>query len=272
MPELPEVETIVRELNSAIRGRRIDTVRIFRADALGDMKPRAFRNKLVGHTIQDVERRGKYLIFNLLPVRFMVAHLRMTGKFALTPAIPKPMRHHRVWFGLDNGELLVFQDARCFGTLRIVDALEEAGQLSRLGVDPLTRRFSNPWLAEALGKSRASLKSWLMDQGKIAGLGNIYAAEILFAAQLAPERAADSVDAAEAVRLHRATRKILRKAISKNGTTISDFARVDSKQGEFQNMLKVYGRENEPCTSCRNPIVRIVQQQRSTFYCPQCQR
>ncbi|MBI3992110.1 MAG: bifunctional DNA-formamidopyrimidine glycosylase/DNA-(apurinic or apyrimidinic site) lyase [Candidatus Lambdaproteobacteria bacterium] len=271
MPELPEVETIVRELNAAVTGRRIERVRVLRADALGEVPPGVFAQRLAGRAIAGIERRGKYLIFRLEPRRFLVAHLRMTGKFALSPALASPAPHHRVWFGLDDGALLVFQDARCFGTLRVVDSLADAVQLEGLGVEPLSRDFTAAWLARALGQSRAPLKSWLLHQGHIAGLGNIYAAEILFAARLSPRRPANSLNAHEVQRLLRATRRVLRLAIRKNGTTISDFARVDSKRGEFQHLLKVYGRADEACAVCRTPIARIVQAQRSTFYCPQCQ-
>ena len=272
MPELPEVETIVRELNAAVTGRRIDEVRVLRADALGGVAPGVFAERLIGCSIAGIDRRGKYLIFRLQPKRFLVAHLRMTGKFALSPALSAPAPHHRVWFALDDGTLLVFQDARCFGTLRVVEALADAAQLEGLGLEPLSRGFTAAWLAQALGRSRAPLKNWLMHQGHIAGLGNIYVSEILFAARLSPRRPANSLDADEVRRLRQTTRQVLRLAISKNGTTISDFARVDSKRGEFQHLLQVYGRADEACAVCRTPIARIVQQQRSTFYCPQCQR
>ncbi len=271
MPELPEVETIVRELQASVPGRRIEQVRVFRDDALGDVPPRDFTDGLRGRTIQRVSRRGKYLLFALQPEYYLIGHLRMTGKFVLSEPLSEPHVHHRVWFGLDDGRLLIFQDARCFGTLRLVARLADSVQLAGLGMDPLGRGFTVTWLAEALSHSRAPLKSWLMDQSRIAGLGNIYVAEILFAAGLSPLRPANTLDGAETARLQNATRKILRKAIRKNGTTISDFARVDEKRGEFQSLLQVYGRESDPCPRCATPIARIVQQQRSTFYCSACQ-
>jgi formamidopyrimidine-DNA glycosylase len=271
MPELPEVETIARELQASVPGRRIERVRVFRADALGGVPVADFADGLQGRTIERVSRRGKYLLFRLQPAHFLIGHLRMTGKFVLSEPLAEPHVHHRVWFSLDDGRLLIFQDSRCFGTLRLVARLADSPQLAVLGMDPLTRGFTVTWLAEALARSRAPLKNWLMDQSRIAGLGNIYVAEILFAAGLSPLRPADTLDGAELARLHAATRKILRKAIRKNGTTISDFARVDEKRGEFQNLLQVYGRESAPCPRCARPIARIVQQQRSTFYCAACQ-
>ena len=279
MPELPEVETIVRELLPALAGRCIQEVRVFRADALGDESPAAFRSALEGRTFREVSRRGKYIIFHLAPERYLVAHLRMTGKFILGPAQPPPgalsstvpAPHDRLWFGLDDGGLLIFQDMRCFGTLSVADSLPDLPALAKLGMEPLSRRFTPSWLAQALGQSRAPLKSWLMDQSKIAGLGNIYAAEILHRAGLSPLRPAHSVEAGEVEGLHGAVRGVLRLAIRKNGTTISDYRRVDDKTGEFQNLLKVYGRERSPCPRCRTPIAKIRQQQRSTFFCPSCQ-
>ncbi len=271
MPELPEVETIVRELDPALAGRRIIDVRVFRQNALGDCPPAEFRQALEGRTFEGVQRRGKFLIFRLRPAGFLIGHLRMTGKFILSGPLEAPRIHDRVWFGLAGGGLMVFQDMRCFGTLQVVDSLGESASLARLGKDPLSPGFSTRWLAGALAASRAPLKHWLMDQTRVAGLGNIYVAEILFQAGLSPVRPGASVGLEEARRLQRATRQVLRKAIRYNGTTISNFRRVDEKTGQFQALLKVYGKAGEPCPVCRTPIGRLRQQQRSTFYCPSCQ-
>lgn len=271
MPELPEVETIVRELNAALPGRTVVDVDVFRADALGGVPVPRFRAALRGRCVAGVSRRGKFLVFALRPAGFLVGHLRMTGKFALSPPLPAPLPHHRAWFRLDDGSLLVFQDLRCFGTLAVVEALGDYAPLAALGLEPLSPRFTARWLARALAASRVPLKSWLMDQSKLAGLGNIYAAEILHAAGLSPLRRSDALRPEEVRRLHGATRRILRAAIRKSGTTIRDFRRVDEKTGEFQHFLRVYGKAGEPCPACRTPIARLVQQQRSTFYCPGCQ-
>lgn len=271
MPELPEVETIARELNEVLPGRSIREVRIFRADALGVVPAEAFRGSLLGQCFTRVRRRGKYLLFHLHPRGFLVGHLRMTGKFILSPRLARPHPHHRAWFELDDDTLLIFQDLRCFGTLTVVERLSRHPSLRLLGMDPLSRGFTVDWLERAAGESRMPLKNWLMDQSKLAGLGNIYAAEILFAAGLSPFRITNAITRAEATRLHQATRRLLRQAIKMRGTTISDFRRVDDKTGEFQNFLRVYGKEGLPCPACRSPIARARQQQRSTFYCPTCQ-
>lgn len=272
MPELPEVETIVRELNAVLPGRRIESVRLFRLHALAGVPVETFRANLEGRVFGQVRRRGKFLVFDLGPRGHLIGHLRMTGKFVLSGPLGGPEPHHRAWFQLDDGNVLVFQDMRCFGTLAAVETLADYPPLAALGMDPFSPRFTGNWLAGALEKSRAPLKHWLMDQSKIAGLGNIYASEILFAARLSPMRVAGEVTRSQAAGLHRQTRRILRHAIRKSGTTISDFRRVDEKTGEFQNFLRVYGKPGHPCPACRTPIVRARQQQRSTFYCPACQR
>ena len=272
MPELPEVETIARELEARLPGRRIENVTVFRADALGGRPVDRFRHALAGRSILHCSRRGKFLLFHLSPESYLVAHLRMTGKFALSDPLPAPLPHHRFWFSLDSGQLLVFQDLRCLGTLELVERLEQSRSLLRLGIDPLSEMFTLGWLKRALAESRAPLKHWLMDQTKVAGLGNIYVSEILFAAGLDPKATARRLKPGQIARLHEETRRILRQAIRKNGTTIRDFRRVDEHSGEFQSFLQVYGKAGQPCPRCRTPIRRIVQMQRSTFYCPRCQR
>jgi formamidopyrimidine-DNA glycosylase len=272
MPELPEVETVVRELNQALPGQRVRSVEVFRKDALGAVTPKAFAAALSGRQFGTVGRHGKFLLFRLQPEGYLIAHLRMTGKFIISPPLAKPDPHHRVWFHLENGKTLVFQDMRCFGTLHYVDRLDESSSLAKLGVDPYAPEFSADWLAARLKESRTPLKHWLMDQKHIAGIGNIYASEVLFRTGLSPRKPSHRVTAQQAQALHKNIRAILDQAILKNGTTISDFRRVDEKLGEFQRFLKVYGKEHEPCPKCGQLIKRIRQQQRSTFYCTTCQK
>jgi len=276
VPELPEVETIVRELNSVLPGRRMESVRVFRDNALGGVPVTRFRRGLEGSRVNGVTRRGKFLLLALerdTPPGpgLLVAHLRMTGKFITSPPLASPGPHHRVWFEMDDQTLLIFQDLRCFGTLKLVAREQDDPALSRLGMEPLSRGFTANRLGEGLSASRTPLKHWLMDQAKVAGLGNIYVAEILHQAQLSPLRPANGVNPGEVKRLHGAIRNVLQRAIRKNGTTISDFRRVDDKTGSFQNFLQVYGKAGQPCPVCRTPIARIRQQQRSTFFCPTCQ-
>lgn len=271
MPELPEVETIVRELDARLRGKCFADVQVRRVHALMGVPPERFCASLRTRQIQGVQRRGKYLLFQLHPQAWLIAHLRMSGKFVLAPASSPWGAHHRVRFQVAPEEVLIFQDARCFGTLSVVESLKQAAALSSLGVEPLSPAFSAKRLHEALQSHRATLKPWLMDQRRIAGLGNIYAMEILFAARISPLRRTNTLSEAEAQALHRATRKILRQAIACNGTTISDFRRVDSKTGSFQHMLRVYGRQGKACSRCETTLAQIRQQQRSTCFCPRCQ-
>ena len=272
MPELPEVETIVSELNAALPGSAITDTRVFRDNALGGVPVTEFVEALAGRVFERVRRRGKFLVFDFRGGGHLIGHLRMTGKFIFSPPLTQPHAHHRVWFHLDNDSLLIFQDARCFGTLTIVERLADHAPLQRLGIEPLSSGFTAKWVAAALQQSKTPLKIWLMDQSKIAGLGNIYASEILFRAGLSPMRPAHTVTGGEPARLHRATRRTLRAAIHHNGTTISDFRRVDEKTGGFQEFLKVYGKQGQPCPRCRAPILKARQQQRSTFFCQSCQK
>lgn len=272
MPELPEVETIVRELDAQLPGQQIEAVQVFRNTPLGRTSTTVFSQKLVGKKITSVKRRGKFILFHLAPSGLLVGHLRMTGKFILAQAPKNPGKHHRVWFKLKGGSTLIYEDLRCLGTLEVLDNQAQSASLNRLGVEPLSPEFTAAWLKQALKNNRTPLKHWLMNQGNIAGLGNIYVSEILFRARLSPLKPAEKVRSKQAEGIHLHTLEVLKAALISNGTTISDFRRVDDKTGEFQNFLQVYGKEGSPCTACTKPIQRIVQQQRSTFYCPSCQK
>lgn len=272
MPELPEVETVVRGLNDTIVARQITSVEVFRRDLIAPLSPQTFSNCLQGRRIQGVTRRAKYLLFHLEPALWLLAHLRMTGKFIVTPPLPKPEKHHRIWFHLDNNLLMVFNDLRCFGTLELVESLADCQKLNQLGVEPLSRKLTVGYLNQAFLPSSSPIKNLLLNQKKIVGIGNIYAAEILFDARISPLRQGKELSQNDLKKLVFSTKKILKAAIKKNGTSISDFRRVDEQTGEFQKFLKVYGKADRPCVRCSAPIQRLVQQQRSSFYCPSCQR
>ena len=292
MPELPEVETIAKELNEALPGQKIKKTEVFRANAIEPTQslllgkkqgsqnpqektqpdlPRAFAEMITGRRFGAVTRRGKYLLFELVPDLYLVGHLRMTGKFIVSPPPQQRPPHHRVWFGLEDGLVLAFQDMRCFGKLALVEKPETYAPLSQLGMEPLDRSFTPTWLNQALSKSQTPLKHWLMNQHNLAGLGNIYVAEILHRAGLSPLRPANELTAPDIKKLHKQIKSVLREAIQHNGTTISDFRRVDDKTGAFQNFLRVYGKAGTDCPKCKGTVTRIRQQQRSTYYCPDCQ-
>ena len=271
MPELPEVETIARELQQVLPGRRIQSTKVFRDNVLQGITKGKFESGITGRVFESVSRRGKFLLFRFAESGCLVGHLRMTGKFVVSTTPEDPPVHHRVWFGLEDNEVLAYQDMRCFGTLALVESPEDYSPLARLGVEPLGPGFTKNWLAEALADSRSPIKHWMMDQARIAGLGNIYVSEILHRARISPLRPADQITGDEAPRLHGEVQRVLREALEKNGTTISDYRRVDDKTGGFQNFLRVYDKAGRPCPRCKREITRIRQQQRSTYYCPSCQ-
>lgn len=266
MPELPEVETVARQLAPLVRGRE---VRGFRC--LDDRLAFEGESLLIGRTIGDVFRMGKQVVLSLaLPTSkvWLCIHLRMTGRLVVRHgAADGEDRHLRARLDLD-GARLEFHDPRRFGTFRVVHRLSDA---RGSGVEPLSRRFTTRALADLLGNSRQPLKSWLLRQDRIVGLGNIYASEILHAARLHPLRAAGELAPAEVRRLHRAIRSVLRAAIACCGTTFSDFQDARGVSGGFQEFLRVYGRGGEVCQRCGDTVERTVIAGRATFACTRCQ-
>jgi formamidopyrimidine-DNA glycosylase len=266
MPELPEVETVARQLAPFLRGRQVRRFRIH------DSLLRVGRIPAVrGREIVDVTRSGKRVLIEMSkrpgsgPL-WLAVHLRMTGRLLYEEEGSGPVDHLRATFVLDRGRLL-FADTRRFGTFHWHGNAEEA---KPEGVEPLSDALTPAVYAKLLGKSSTPLKPWLLRQDKLVGLGNIYASEILHAAKLSPFRPAGSLDRKEVKRLHGATRRILERAIRACGTTFSDFQDARGVEGSFQQYLAVYDRDGRPCRRCRTPIERVVQQQRSTYYCPRC--
>ncbi len=269
MPELPEVETVARQLAPQVRGRRIEGLTLV-DPKLDDP---ALVAELPGATIRDLRRMGKQVVLALTTAegsrRWLCIHLRMTGRLRVFEERPSPKALPlRAVLRLDRG-WLAFHDPRRFGTLRLVRTRAAAAPVGR---EPLARGFTAGVLAELIGDSRQPIKPWLLRQDRIVGLGNIYASEILFAARIAPARPAGSLDAGELRRLHRATRRVLRAAIEACGTTFSDFQDARGVEGSYARFLQVYGREGERCRRCSGQVERLVQQQRATFCCPGCQR
>lgn len=271
MPELPEVETVARQLAPVLRGRVLRGVQLFDAK----LAPLAVR-PLIGGRVESVTRCGKEIAIALRGKKaaYLCVHLRMTGRLIWKRENAKgaasdasPDRHLRAVLRFDRGELC-FYDPRRFGTLRCVTALEE---LNVRGREPLAPDFTAEELCELLAGSKQEIKTWLLRQDKLVGLGNIYASEILFRSRIHPQRPAGSLSAVEIRALHRTTRRVLEAAIRHAGTTFSDFRHTTGSSGGFQRFLKVYDREGKPCTACAQPIARIVGQGRSTYYCSSCQ-
>lgn len=269
MPELPEVETIARQLAPLITGRTIKSLKII-DEKLDPDRPR----RIHGQTIKRIYRREKFLVLELAKktgqaIELLLAvHLRMTGRLLWYPDRgPVGAKHLRAIIQLDQGSLH-FVDIRRFGKLIVCDS----GKLPTSGgVEPFAKEFTPAKLRQLLGQSRQEIKPWLLRQDKIAGLGNIYASETLHAAGISPFREAGSLNRDEIKKLHTAIRRILTKAIAMSGTTFSDFQDARGKSGAFARMLKVYGRRDELCLSCKTPLIKIKQQGRSSFYCPDCQ-
>jgi formamidopyrimidine-DNA glycosylase len=292
MPELPEVETVRRGLEPAMVGARIDKVELRRPDIRFPFPPR-FRQRLEGRRITKLGRRAKYLLFELDSGETLIAHLGMSGSFRIekaTVSIPgeflrersKDPKHDHVVLALDNGCVVVYNDPRRFGfmDLAATGALADHPRLSGLGAEPLAPDFDAHCLARLFAGARTSLKAGLLDQKRIAGLGNIYACEALFRARLAPSREAGILADARgaptraAAAMAEAIRNVLEEAIEAGGSTLRDHRQTNGDFGYFQHVFKVYDREGLPCVRerCRGVVARTVHSGRSTFYCAICQR
>jgi formamidopyrimidine-DNA glycosylase len=262
MPELPEVETFVRGLASAV-GRMIASAEVL------DTRLAVTPEDLAGARIATILRCGKYIRIEFADGRKLVVHLRMSGRLRLD-CEGSEEQYVRMILHLDDGESIYFVDPRRLGT---ADVCEDSGD-SLVGVEPLGPRFTKEALGELTGRSRAPIKSLLLDQRKIGGIGNIYAAEALWRARIDPRRRANELSSVEVGRLHRAIVEVLGEAIAQLGTTlgssVSDYRPTATGDGSFHRA--VYGREGVPCERCGEPIERIIQAGRSTCFCPKCQR
>lgn len=282
MPELPEVETIRRQLTPYLVGNRLQSITVL-CPTLRRKTPGRCWQEVINQEIVGVERRGKYLLIILapsrtaLPGKALLIHLRMTGSLVWenkecegggTPD-NKSEKHLRAILKCEKG-CLKFSDIRRMGDLRIIKYPEEVPQL---GVEPLSAEFNHRTASHLFQRIKRPVKPVLLDQQKIAGVGNIYASEILFAAGIDPRRIASTLSLAEVKRLVQTTKDCLRRAIKHRGTTISDYRDGSGAKGNFQHFLQVYGKEGEICPRCKTGVIqRIIQQQRSTFFCPHCQK
>lgn len=268
MPELPEVETIVRGLRRKILGKRLR--RFFVFDKAKISQPRLkFPLKIF-----SVERHGKYIVCEASGGEKCLIHLRMTGELLFgteteKSAAGEKQKHERARFHFHDGSVLRFVDVRRFGT---INWLHAGKQLPQLGVEPLSKNFDARKLASLLRGKKTAIKSALLDQRLIAGIGNIYADESLWAARIRPKRRSNSLKTPEIRHLVIAIRNILRQAIKKGGSTLRDYKRVDGSSGGFQDLHRVYGREGEKCFRCGDRIKRIKIGSRSSYFCPVCQR
>jgi len=267
MPELPEVETVARGLHQALVGRTIRGVVVLWPRTVATP---AVQEQIVGRRVQSVSRRGKYVVISL-DQGFVLVHLKMSGRLHLVPAQTPLHRHTRLLLDLDDGRQLRFQDARKFGRLYLVDDATEV--TARLGPEPLADEFTLDEFRRLLARRSGRLKPLLLNQSFLAGVGNIYADEALFAARLHPLRQAGSLSAEEQERLYQALRAVLAQAITGRGTTLDDqgYTDAEGRAGGYQEQLAVYGRQGKPCPACGTPIERLVIGGRSAHFCPHCQ-
>jgi formamidopyrimidine-DNA glycosylase len=270
MPEMPEIETLARKLRKVLIGKQVAEVHL---SGLPLRKPIAdgFATKLQGRTIRKVVRRGKYLILRLDPQAFWLMHLGMSGRVLYNA--PAAAIHTHAIVKFSDSTTLEYRDHRRFGLLAIYElpSIKSIPELSALGIDPLSPGFDRDWLFSLLQKSRQEIKSFLLDQRYIAGIGNIYACEALFLARINPSRRCWTLTQRETAKLVHSIRQVLRLAIRHRGTSFSDFMDSDGNQGGNQVNLRVFQREGKDCVRCGAAIRRIRQGNRSSFFCYRCQ-
>ena len=267
MPELPEVETIKNELSPHIVGRGISGVTLLWERMLRQPSPDEFHSRILGKKIIGLARRGKYLIFRLDSGDSLIIHLKMSGSLIL--GSDSPPEYTRAIIHLDNGASIFFRDPRKFGRIQLVK--DESSIIKKLGPEPLEPAFTPEILGQKLKKRKAPLKAVLIEQALIAGIGNMYADEALFAAKMNPLRPADSLSQNEINRLHEAIQMVLRDAIDSKGASVSTYLRPSGEKGTAHSHFKVAHQKGKLCPVCGNPIKRITIRQRGSYYCPVCQ-
>lgn len=274
MPELPEVETVKQTLSQLITGKKIERVSVHLPRIIQRPEdPALFSAMLEGHTIEGIERRGKFLRL-LFDGLVLVSHLRMEGRYGVYKADEPVEKHTHVIFHFTDGTELRYRDVRQFGTMHLFLPGEEwvYPPLNKLGQEPLAEDFTLERLRELLGHRKGKIKPLLLNQMYIVGIGNIYADEILYESRIHPERSPESISAQEWRRLHESIVHVLEKAVDMGGSSIKSYVNGQGEMGMFQQVLSAYGREGEPCRRCDTPIRKVVLGGRGTHYCPRCQR
>lgn len=272
MPELPEVETVMRGIAPEITSKVIEGVTHNRAD-LRIPFPKHFVQTLEGATIQSIQRRAKYLLIDIGRDQHWVIHLGMSGKVLLRDALPNDLnKHAHVITRFADGSVMIYEDPRRFGLMTLVPRNWQQHELFfHLGPEPLSDDFNAEYLHAKLRSKNTPIKHAIMDQTTVVGVGNIYACESLFRSRINPKTHACKISKTRCGYLVDNIKEVLSEAITSGGSTLRDYVRSDGSLGYFQHQFAVYGRENEPCAACSTPIRRSVQQNRSTFYCPSCQ-
>lgn len=274
MPELPEAETIVRDLRARLPGAVVARTVVTHHDVLHKgLTAATLGRKLRGRTFTGVSRRGKNVVLELDAGLRIVINLGMTGRVVTSDAARAgELRHIAVRLHLQDGRAVLYDDARRFGDIDLRDEEGWAIRTAELGVEPLSEAFTADVLHRLTRTSISPVRNWLLDQRRIAGVGNIYAIEALYRAGIRPSRRARTLTKRETSRLRDTLRDVLQESIDARGTTISDYRDGSGEPGEFNTRLRVYDREGQPCLSCGATVKRVVMSNRSAFYCPQCQR
>ncbi|MFD2173001.1 bifunctional DNA-formamidopyrimidine glycosylase/DNA-(apurinic or apyrimidinic site) lyase [Rhodobacter lacus] len=281
MPELPEVETVRRGLIPAMEGRRIARAEVNRPDLRWPL-PEGLAERLSGARVTLLRRRSKYILADLDTGESLLIHLGMSGRLLVSGVTlgrfhldhPAPQKHDHVVLHMEGGARVTFNDARRFGAMDLVRTDREAAHwlLAGLGPEPFGNAFNEGYLVQALKARKSPIKTALLDQHLLAGLGNIYVCEVLFRAGIDPRRAANRIAVARVAALVPIIREVLLEAIEAGGSSLRDHRQADGELGYFQHAFRVYDREDAPCPSCGTPIRRIAQGGRSSYFCPQCQR
>ncbi len=273
MPELPEVETVKESLKLRLKGKKILNSRVIYDNIIAYPNVEDFILEIKGQMINDMERRGKFLIFNL-DKYYLLSHLRMEGKYFFKKHDEEILKHEHVIFDLDDGEELRYMDTRKFGKMYLIpkEDIDKVGPLKDLGLEPWDNNLTSKYLLDKYKKKRIPIKTVLLDQEIIVGIGNIYADEILFLCKINPLKKANEITEKEAQNIIKYTKEVLEKAIKKGGTTIRTYSSVDGVHGLFQEELLVHGKDKGKCPRCNEDIIKIKVGGRGTYYCPKCQR
>ena len=274
MPELPEVETVKEALNQTVKGQTIKEIELRYEPMIKNMSADEFKEKLINQTIQEVSRRGKYLVFHFDDYQ-LLSHLRMEGKYFYVDSNFELNSHVHVIFTLENGKRLLYQDTRKFGTYHLYDKaidLETTAPFQVLGLEPFATEFTPSYVKEKIQNKKKPIKSLLLDQTVVCGLGNIYVDEVLYRARLHPLTSSSELTDKDIENVVKYTVEVLARAIELGGTTIRTFRSSHGVSGTFQNELLVHQRKGENCYECHTPIEKIKVGGRGTYFCPTCQK
>ena len=273
MPELPEVETVKETLKKLVLNKKINNVVILYPNIINNKNLDEFKKQIKNETINNINRRGKWLIFELNNY-YLLSHLRMEGKYIIRNHGDIYEKHEHVVFELDDNTELRYKDTRKFGRMNLIkkEEIDKCKELGNVGLEPFDENLTSKYLLEKYKTKKLPIKTVLLDQSIIAGIGNIYADEILFLSKINPLKKSNEINGKEANNIIKYTKEVLNKAIASGGTTIRSYESSEGVHGRFQQELLVHNKANEKCPNCNNEIIKITVGGRGTYYCPKCQK